>query len=86
MPTIFYSEPETDLRYSLVLTDAEASTIADANPRAAYRIVLPTTGGTIEFDGVGGAAITSPKFKHSFPGAVEMIESARRSLISSDDQ
>ena len=86
MRTLFYSEPETNLWYSLVLTDAEASAIADANPCAVHCIVLPTTGGAIEFDGAGGAAITSPKFKHSFTAAIELIESARRSLISSDDQ
>ncbi|MDQ8020793.1 MAG: hypothetical protein REI94_03080 [Moraxellaceae bacterium] len=80
MPSIFYTEPETGFSYSLVVTDAEAYDISTANPRKAQLIVLPETGGTIDFDANGRAAITSPKGKHSYANSSDVVRGAKDAL------
>lgn len=85
MPTIFYTEPETGFSYSLVVTEAEAHGISTANPCKAQRIVLPETGGTINFDANGQATITSQKGKHSFANSSEVVRSAKDALQDESD-
>lgn len=85
MPTIFYTEPETGFSYSLVVTNAEAYDISTASPRKAQRIVLPETGGTIDFDANGKATITSPQGRHSFANSSDVVRSAKDALQGERD-
>ena len=85
MPTIFYKEPETGISYSLVVTTDEAIDISTSNPNKAQRICLPDTGGYIDFDGSGNAALTSPNGKHSYARSSDIVASAKESLLDEND-
>lgn len=80
MPVITYTEPDTNIRYDIDLSKAEAIDISTANPMIIQRISLPDSGGSITLDGQGNAFIVCAKGKKSSAYARELIKEIKQAL------